>query len=372
MRTGGVYLSPDRRPLARPARLARARARARLHDRHLARRPVPLVRAPPTRACSASPPTRSWSSSATSRSSAPPPRSPTSRTHTACSPRACPTGAASSTLDPIVRRLGELVAFIVAEINEPDPAGSADMKTGYRGDRAGAGDTAGRAPSSGVSRLSKTLRGAFRLAAGARAARSGPLRCSSSRSGSAGDACSITGRRRLDRPGARDLAARLPPRADRPGGRARGLAGGRPPGARRDGARADLARPRATSATGRLEARSRERGRRSSSTSPPTSTSTWPRSFPEEFVDTNLHGSWNVLRAAEAAGVETVVVASTDKAALAASFYGRTKRFMEQLTAFAARAAAAASGSRSASSTCSAAPAAPRSCSSTRPAAASR
>jgi FlaA1/EpsC-like NDP-sugar epimerase len=63
----------------------------------------------------------------------------------------------------------------------------------------------------------------------------------------------------------------------------------------------------------------------------------WAEVFPEEFVDTNLNGSWNVLRAAEAAGVETVVVASTDKAALAQSFYGRTKRFMEQLTAFAAR-----------------------------------
>jgi len=59
--------------------------------------------------------------------------------------------------------------------------------------------------------------------------------------------------------------------------------------------------------------------------------------YPEEFVDTNLVGSWNLLRAAEAAGVETVVVASTDKAALAASFYGRTKRFMEQLAAYAAR-----------------------------------
>jgi nucleoside-diphosphate-sugar epimerase/sugar phosphate isomerase/epimerase len=61
----------------------------------------------------------------------------------------------------------------------------------------------------------------------------------------------------------------------------------------------------------------------------------WAEVFPEEFVDTNLHGSWNVLGAAEAAGVDTVVVASTDKAALAQSFYGRTKRFMEQLTAFA-------------------------------------
>jgi FlaA1/EpsC-like NDP-sugar epimerase len=63
----------------------------------------------------------------------------------------------------------------------------------------------------------------------------------------------------------------------------------------------------------------------------------WAEIFPEEFVDTNLHGSWNILRAAEAAGVETVVVASTDKAALAASFYGRTKRFMEQMTAYSAR-----------------------------------
>jgi nucleoside-diphosphate-sugar epimerase/sugar phosphate isomerase/epimerase len=63
----------------------------------------------------------------------------------------------------------------------------------------------------------------------------------------------------------------------------------------------------------------------------------WAEIFPDEFVDTNLHGSWNVLRAAESAGVETVVVASTDKAALAQSFYGRTKRFMEQLTAFAGR-----------------------------------
>ncbi len=67
----------------------------------------------------------------------------------------------------------------------------------------------------------------------------------------------------------------------------------------------------------------------------------WAESFPEEFVDTNLIGSWNVLRAADAAGVDTVVVASTDKAALAASFYGRTKRFMEQLVAYSARRAGA-------------------------------
>ena len=64
----------------------------------------------------------------------------------------------------------------------------------------------------------------------------------------------------------------------------------------------------------------------------------WAEVYPDEFVDNNLHGSWSLLRAAERAGVETVVVASTDKAALAASFYGRTKRFMEQLTAYAGRA----------------------------------
>jgi nucleoside-diphosphate-sugar epimerase/sugar phosphate isomerase/epimerase len=59
----------------------------------------------------------------------------------------------------------------------------------------------------------------------------------------------------------------------------------------------------------------------------------WAERFPEEFVDTNLRGSWNLLRAAERAEVETVVVASTDKAALASSRYARTKRLMEQMTA---------------------------------------
>ena len=53
--------------------------------------------------------------------------------------------------------------------------------------------------------------------------------------------------------------------------------------------------------------------------------------FPEEYVATNLDGSWNVLRAAGLAGTQAVVVASTDKAALAASRYGRTKQLMEQL-----------------------------------------
>ncbi len=62
----------------------------------------------------------------------------------------------------------------------------------------------------------------------------------------------------------------------------------------------------------------------------------WAERYPEEFVATNLDGSWNVLRAAEQAGVRTVIVASTDKAALATSLYGRTKRTMEAFTALSA------------------------------------
>ena len=62
----------------------------------------------------------------------------------------------------------------------------------------------------------------------------------------------------------------------------------------------------------------------------------WAERYPVEFAATNLDGSWNVLRAAEQAGAASVVVASTDKAARAANLYGRTKRLMETLTALAA------------------------------------
>ena len=63
----------------------------------------------------------------------------------------------------------------------------------------------------------------------------------------------------------------------------------------------------------------------------------WAERYPVEFAATNLDGSWNVLRAAEQAGAPSVVVASTDKAARAANLYGRTKRLMEALTAYAAQ-----------------------------------
>ena len=62
----------------------------------------------------------------------------------------------------------------------------------------------------------------------------------------------------------------------------------------------------------------------------------WAERYPVEFAATNLDGSWNVLRAAEQAGAASVVVASTDKAALAKNLYGRTKRLMEALTWLAA------------------------------------
>src|SRR3989440_5706603 len=43
-----------------------------------------------------------------------------------------PYGAGERDLDPVVRRLGELVPFIVAEINEADPARSVETKRAYR------------------------------------------------------------------------------------------------------------------------------------------------------------------------------------------------------------------------------------------------
>ncbi len=42
-----------------------------------------------------------------------------------------PYGAGELDLDPIVGRLGELVDYIVAEINEPNPARSPEMKKGH-------------------------------------------------------------------------------------------------------------------------------------------------------------------------------------------------------------------------------------------------
>ncbi|MGO1523041.1 MAG: polysaccharide biosynthesis protein [Nesterenkonia sp.] len=53
--------------------------------------------------------------------------------------------------------------------------------------------------------------------------------------------------------------------------------------------------------------------------------------FPQEAWKTNVHGTLNVLQAAEAVGVETFVNISTDKAATPTSELGRSKRVAERL-----------------------------------------
>jgi nucleoside-diphosphate-sugar epimerase len=243
-----------------------------------------------------------------------------------------PYGSGELDLDPIVRRFGELVRFLVAEINEPDPSRSADMKAGYR--------------------------------AIERALAAGPAIPPSRRRRVPGDAFdwqAVLGRR--------DPVPSLLELQERFGGRRVLITGGggsighslatfltglKP--ARivlLDGHEGSLIadrRAREPTALERIDhvlcdVRSRARIEREVANARPDVVFhlaaykhvDWAELFPEEFVATNLEGSWNLLRAADASGVETVVVASTDKAALAASFYGRTKRFMEQLSAYAGR-----------------------------------
>jgi nucleoside-diphosphate-sugar epimerase/sugar phosphate isomerase/epimerase len=243
-----------------------------------------------------------------------------------------PYGSGELDLDPVVRRLGELVPFIVAEINEPDPGRSVEMKSAYCAiKRALALPPAEakpprrriptdsfdwqtvlerRDPVPSVLELQERFGGRRILLTGG--------------GGSIGGALATF------------LGGFRPERITLMDGHESSLIAdrrGRDPQAHGmfDHVLCDIREP------GRLEL---ELG----AAKPDIvfhlaayKHVDWAEIFPEEFVDTNLHGSWNVLRAAEAAGVETVVVASTDKAALAQSFYGRTKRFMEQLTAFAAR-----------------------------------
>jgi nucleoside-diphosphate-sugar epimerase/sugar phosphate isomerase/epimerase len=248
-----------------------------------------------------------------------------------------PYGAGELDLDPIVRRLGELVPFMVAEINEPDPARSGDMKRGYRAiERALASPDA-----------PPPLRVARRLPAEdfdwqAVIERRDPVPSVLELQERFG------GRRILITGGGGSIAHVL----------ATFLAGFRPERITLlDGHEGSLIADRRRRDAAALERIDhvlcdvREASRLESELGRARPDVVfhlaafkhvdWAEHFPEEFVDTNLHGSWNVLRAAESAGVETVVVASTDKAALAASFYGRTKRFMEQLCAYAARRAGA-------------------------------
>jgi nucleoside-diphosphate-sugar epimerase/sugar phosphate isomerase/epimerase len=243
-----------------------------------------------------------------------------------------PYGSGELELDPVVARLAETVPYLVAEINEPDPARSPDMKAGYRAiERAAA--LAGQSPAKTPRRLRRddfdwqpvlgrrdpvpALLELQELFGGRRILITGGA-------GSIGSALStfLLGFR-PERISVLDTneAALTADRRSRDAAEAAAM----------QHVLCDIRD------TGRVE--------REVATARPDVVFhlaaykhvDWAESYPEEFIDTNLVGSWNVLRAADAAGVDTVVVASTDKAALAASFYGRTKRFMEQLTAYSAR-----------------------------------
>src|SRR5215211_7912970 len=247
-----------------------------------------------------------------------------------------PYGAGELDLDPIVRRLGELVPFIVAEINEPDPARSLDMKAGYAAiERALA-----EGPPAPARRPRRLRDDDFdwQMVVGRRDPVPSVLELQER----------FGGRRVLITGGGGSIGFAL----------ATFLTGFRPERITLlDGHEGSLIADQRRRTSEQLErirhvlcdVREAARLERELAEAKPDvvfhlagfKQVDWAEQFPEEYVDTNLHGSWNVLRAAEAAGVETLVVASTDKAALAASFYGRTKRFMEQLTAYAARRAGA-------------------------------
>ena len=240
-------------------------------------------------------------------------------------------------LDPVVRRICELVRYVVAEINEPDPAHSPDMKAGYRAiERAMEEPPAGPPP-----RPRPRLRPEpfdWQRVIGKRDPMPAVLELQEL----------FGGRRVLITGGGGSIGGQL----------ATLLSGFRPERITLlDGHEAALTADRRGRDPKLVESMShvlcdiRDSGRLETEFARARPDVVfhlaaykhvdWAETYPEEFIDNNLHGSWNVLRASERTGVDTVVVASTDKAALAASFYGRTKRFMEQLTAYAAQSAGA-------------------------------
>ena len=242
-----------------------------------------------------------------------------------------PYGAGELDLDPVVRALGDCADYIVAEINEPDPARSDDMKAGYRAvERALA--LPEPAPPPRRSRL-PVDDFSWQAVLGRRDPVPAVLELQER----------FGGRRVLITGGGGWIGGRL----------ATLLLGFRPEMVTLlDTHEASLTADRRARSAAQLEHTEhvlgdiRDGGRLAEAVARARPDVIfhlaaykhvdWAETHPEEFADTNLQGSWNVLRAAEASGVDTVVVASTDKAALAASFYGRTKRFMEQLTAYAA------------------------------------
>jgi len=236
-------------------------------------------------------------------------------------------------LDPIVRRLGELVPYIVAEINEPDPAHSVEMKNGYAAIESALGAEDDPAPPSWQPALAGGDRFDWQVVLRRRDPVPSMLELEQV----------FGGRRVLITGGGGSIGRAL----------ATFLLGFRPERiVLLDAHEPSLATDRRARDPADLERVSHllgdvRDGERLAATLAAERPEVvfhlaaykhvdWAERFPAEFVDTNLRGSWNVLRAAEASAVQTVVVASTDKAALAASLYARTKRLMEQLTARAA------------------------------------
>ena len=229
-------------------------------------------------------------------------------------------------LDPIVARLGELVPYVVAEVNEPDHRRSPDMKAGYR--------------------------------AVERALRTPERRRWKPRRGLSADP--FDWQAVVDRS---DPVPEILALAERYGGRRILVTGGAGSIGRALTSLLDAVRPQRITVLDNHEAAltADRRGRDAASLArfehvlcdvrdrrrldaevalaAPDAVFhlaaykhvDWAERYPEEFAATNLDGSWNVLRAADAAGAGTVLVASTDKAARAASLYGRTKRLMEGL-----------------------------------------
>jgi len=236
-------------------------------------------------------------------------------------------------LDPIVRRLGELVPYIVAEINEPDSARAVEMKHAYTAIEAALGADPGPAPPSRRSALPAGDRFGWQAVLGQRDPVPSMLELEQL----------LGGRRVLLTGGGGSIGRAL----------ATFVLGFRPERVVLvDSHEPSLASDRRARDAAELErvshvladVRDGERLEATLAAERPDvlfhlaayKHVDWAERFPAEFVDTNLRGSWNVLRAADATGVETVVVASTDKAALATSLYARTKRMMEQLAAHAA------------------------------------
>jgi len=243
-----------------------------------------------------------------------------------------PYGDGELDLDPIVERLGSLVPYIVAEINEPDPARSPDMKAGYR-----AIERALRGPVAAQRRAPHRLAEPFfdwQAVAGRRDPVPAVLELSER----------IAGRRVLVTGGAGSVGRALT-----------GFLSGFEPEliAVLDSNEAALAadrRARAAASRRRVEhvlcdVRDSDRLATEMTRAAPDLVFhlaaykhvDMAERYPEEFVATNLEGSWGVLAAADAVGCGTVVVASTDKAATGASLYARTKQTMERLAAASAR-----------------------------------